>query len=93
MTLANYQQKLERLDKNYKKFATNLINPNQSDQKIEEMKYKTGLSFISKIIKRADAQDGRRAFRLWKLNSGMAVKLYENQERTMVLAKCMAKMH
>ena len=42
------------------------------------MKYKTGLSFINKIIKRANDQDYRRAFKLWKLNSGVAMKQYEN---------------
>jgi len=55
-----------------------LVNPNQSEQIIEEMKYKTGLSFVGKIIKRANDQDYRRAFKLWKLNSGVAMKQYEN---------------
>ena len=56
------------------------------------MKYKTGMSFINKIIKRAHDQDYRRAFKLWKLNSGMAAKQYENQEKTMLMMRVAAKM-
>jgi len=42
-----------------------------------DLKYKTALTFIFKILKRADGQDVYRAIKLWKLNSGLTAKMFE----------------
>ena len=93
MTLANYQEKFKTLEKNYKKFTSNLVNPNQSDQIIEDLRYKNGLNIMLLIVKKLDGQDLRSSFKLWRLNSGLAQKMYENQEKTIILAKYAQKLH
>lgn len=45
------------------------------------------------VIKEYDTQYIRRAFKLWRLNCGLSQKMYENQERTLVLAKSAQKFY
>lgn len=91
-SLANYQQKYERLEKNFKKFSNNIKHAKQSEAVIEGLKYKTALSLLDQMSKKADFGDARRAFQVWRLNSGVAFKQYENQEKTLIMAKCAQKM-
>jgi hypothetical protein len=52
MTLANYQVKYQKLEEKYKKFTSNLINPNQSEEIISDLKMKTGLTFMMKFLQK-----------------------------------------
>lgn len=45
-----------------------------------------------KFFNRHDIKDMRWAFKLWRVNSGIAIKQFNNQGRTLVLAKAVQKM-
>lgn len=51
------------------------------------------MSIVFQLSKKTDFKDVRRAFKIWRLNSGMAQKQYENQEKTLILAKYANKFH
>ena len=90
--MANYQQKYERLEKNFKKFSNNIRHANQSEQIIEDLRCKTALSLIFQSSKKKQFFELRAAFRLWRVNSGVALKQYENQEKLLIMARCCQKM-
>lgn len=91
-TLANYQQKYERLEKNFKKFSNNIRHANQSEQIIEDLRCKTSLSLIFQSAKKKHFFQLRDAFRVWRVNSGVALKQYESQEKLLIMARCCQKM-
>lgn len=93
MTLASYQHKYEKLEQNFKKFTSNLVNPNAQDQVMEDLKYKAGLSLLEKLERKAQAADGRRAWKLWKLNAGIVMRQFDSQHRTSLLAKYANKVY
>jgi hypothetical protein len=70
----NYQQKYERLEKNFKKFTNNIKSGNQSEQLIDGLKIKNGLSIILNITKKNDFQEIKWALKVWRLNSGLTSK-------------------
>lgn len=57
-----------------------------------DLKYKTGISFMMKFFNRYDVNDIRWAFKSWRINSGIAIKQFNNQGKTLVLAKALQKM-
>ena len=54
---------------------------------ILQLKQKTAFSIIDAFSKKISFQDAKVAFRLWRLNSGMAYKQEENQQKVLTLAK------
>lgn len=92
MTLANYQLKYQKLEQNYKKYAQTLTNQNQTENIILDLKFKTGISFMMKFFNRYEANDLRWALKLWRVNSGLAIKQFNNQGKTLLLAKTVQKM-
>lgn len=93
MTLANYQVKFQKLEQNYRKFTNNLVNPNQSDEIITDLKFKTGITFMMKILHKQDAVFLRQALKLWRINSGIAIRQLNNQGKTLLLAKAIHKLN
>ena len=45
-----------------------------------------------KILKRSDDYDLRRALETWRVNSGVAIRKFQSQEKSLILAKCLKKM-
>ena len=86
-TLATYQQKYERLEKNFQKFSNNIKHSNQTEEMILQLKQKTAFSIIDAFSKKISFQDEKAAFKLWRLNSGVAFKQEENQQKVLTLAK------
>ena len=48
---------------------------------------------LCNISAKVNFRDRRQAFQVWRLNSGMALKQYENQEKVVVLAKAAQKIY
>jgi len=69
------------------------MHAQQSEQIIGDLKFKTGFSIMSQILKKSEFKDRKRCFKIWRINSGVAHKQYQTQERTLKLAKCASKMH
>lgn len=56
------------------------------------MKFKTGFSIMLKVIHRWEQLERRHALKVWRLNSGLVLKQYENQDKIMILAKSVKKL-
>lgn len=54
---------------------------------ILQLKQKTAFSIIDAFSKKISFQDTKAAFKLWRLNSGIAYKQEENEKKVLVLAK------
>ena len=61
--MASYQQKYERLEKNFKKFSNNIRHATQSEQIIEDLKFRTAVSMIAQSAKKRHYLELRAGFR------------------------------
>lgn len=53
---------------------------------------KTGITFMMKFLNKQDNYLLRDAIKMWRVNSGLAIKQFNNQGKTLMLAKAVQKM-